>query len=175
MFEVGQILAAVQCGHGAGRELVKNREMELVDVKVQHVELRRHLPHLVEHQHVVWNGIAHRWIEPKRLCAARHELCGGDGLPAGEQRDIMALRHQSLGEIADDSFRASVEARRHAFDQGGNLRNSHWLGPPSWSGRSDTRLYRRCALRDSRKRTVVEGYSRRRVSSQSASRTHPKL
>ena len=48
------------------------------------------------------------------LAWTRRQPCGGDGLPAGEQRNIMTLRHQSLGEIADDSFRASKEARRHA-------------------------------------------------------------
>ena len=105
----------MQCGHGAAREFVKNREVKLVNVKVQDVELRCHLTHFVEHQHVVRNGIAHRWIEPKSMCAARHELGAGDGIPAGEQRDVMALRHQCLGEIADDSLRASVEARRHRF------------------------------------------------------------
>ncbi len=132
MLEVRQVLASVQCGYRAARELVKNRKMELVDVEVKDVELWRHFPHLVEHHHVVGNGIAHRWIEPQRLRAARHQLCGGDGLPAGEQRDIVALGHQSFGEIAGNSFRASVEARRHTFDQRSNLRDSHLYGSAVW-------------------------------------------
>jgi hypothetical protein len=35
-----ELLAPVQCGHGAGRQITKDREVKLVNVKVQHVELR---------------------------------------------------------------------------------------------------------------------------------------
>ena len=67
-----KILAAVQCGHGPARMLVKNREMKLVDMEVQHVELRRHLPHLVEHEHVVRNDVTDFSVQPQCCRNAAH-------------------------------------------------------------------------------------------------------
>ena len=48
--------------------------MELVDVEVDDVELVGLPAHLVEHQHVVGDGVAHGRIEAQRLRAARDEL-----------------------------------------------------------------------------------------------------
>jgi hypothetical protein len=77
-------LPAVQRRHRALRLVVEDREVELVDVEMQDVELACRSTHLVEHHHVVGNDVADGRIEPQRLRAAGHQSCRGDRLPAGE-------------------------------------------------------------------------------------------
>ena len=69
--QIGQVLAAVQRGDRAARDRAEQREMKLVDVEVQDVEVVGALPHAVEHQHVIGNRIAHAGVEPQRLAARR--------------------------------------------------------------------------------------------------------
>ncbi len=103
----------------------EDRKVEVIDVKMQHVELGGVRADLVEHQHVVGNGVADRRVETQRLGAARHEVRRGDGVAAREQRHIVAQRDQFLGEIGDDALGAPIEPGRHAFDQRSNLRDFH--------------------------------------------------
>src|SRR5258708_3577272 len=91
--------------------------MQLVEVEVQHVELRGHFTDLVQHGHVVGKGIAHASIEAQRLRAASNELCAREGVAAGEQSYTMPLGDEFLGKIGDYSFGAAVESRWHTLDE----------------------------------------------------------
>jgi hypothetical protein len=51
----------------------------------------------------------------QRRGALRHQIGGGDGVPAGEQRDLMTSSDKLLGEERYDPFRSPVEARRDRF------------------------------------------------------------
>jgi hypothetical protein len=44
---------------------------------------------------------------------------------AGEQRDVVPLLDELLGQIGDDPFRAAVQPGRHAFDERCDLGNFH--------------------------------------------------
>ena len=99
--------------------------MELVDVEVDDVEVAGLPAHLVEHQHVIGDGIADGGIEAQGLRAARNEPGRGDGVAAGKQRDVVALLDERLGQVGDDALRSAVEARRHAFHQGRDLCDLH--------------------------------------------------
>ena len=148
--EVGKILAAVQGGDGPARHLVEDGEMKLIDVKMQDVELGRHAANLVEHQHVVGDDVFHRGVQSQRLRTARHELRRGDRLAAREQGHVMALRHQFLGDVRGDPFRAAVEPGRDALHQGSNLRDLH-CGLPhvDAAGRSPEHLLHYCGCTQS--------------------------
>src|SRR6185503_12046390 len=63
--------------------------------------------------------------EPQSLRHAGHEFGGRDRIPAGKQRDVMAERHQFLGQVGDDPFGAAVKPWGNAFDQRRDLRDFH--------------------------------------------------
>ena len=92
--QIGQILTAVQRGDGAARDRPKQREMKLIDMEVQNVELVGPLADAVEHQHIIGDRIAHVGVEPQRLRDAGHEGGRRDGVAARKQGDVVAERHQ---------------------------------------------------------------------------------
>ena len=94
-------------------------------MEVKHVELGGARTHLVQHQHVIGNDIGDCGIEPQRLRTARHEIGGRDGITTCEQRYVMALGDEFLGEIGDDAFRSSIKPWRDAFHQGRDLGDLH--------------------------------------------------
>ena len=69
--EIGQVLPAMQRGDGAAGERPEQREMKLIDMEVQQVELVGPLADAVEHQHIIGDRIAHVGVEPQRLAGRR--------------------------------------------------------------------------------------------------------
>ena len=49
--------------------------MKLIDMKVENIELVGPLANLVEHQHVIGDGIANSRREPKCGLGTRYEFC----------------------------------------------------------------------------------------------------
>ena len=107
-------------------KIAEQREMQIVDVKMEGVEFGRAPAHLVEHDHVIGQRIPHPGIEPERLLRARYEFRRGQRVAAREQGDLVSLADQLLGEIRDDALGAAVQARRHAFDQRRDLGDFHF-------------------------------------------------
>ena len=56
---------------------------------------------------------------------AGHEIGRRDRIAARKQRDVVAERHQFLGQVGDDPFGAAIEPRRHAFDKRRDLCDFH--------------------------------------------------
>ena len=95
-------------------------------MEVQDVESSARVAHLVEHQHVIRDGIVDARVEPQRAGhATGTQLRAGDRIAAGEQGHVVALAHQLFGQVGDDTFGSAIESRRHAFHQRRNLRDFH--------------------------------------------------
>ena len=107
------------------RELAHQREMEMINVKMQHVEFGDPAAQLFQHQHMIGQRIEHLRIEAQRLFAARHQLRRGSRVATGEQRHVVALTDQLFGQIGDDPFGAAVEPGWHAFVEGRDLGDFH--------------------------------------------------
>ena len=88
--QIGQVLAAVQRGDSAARDRPEQREMELIDMEMQDVEVVGALADAIEHQHVIGDRIADAGVEPQRLGHAGHEIGRRDRIAAREQRHVMA-------------------------------------------------------------------------------------
>ena len=127
--QIGQILAAVQRGDGAARDRPEQRELELVDMEVQDVEVVGALAHAIEHQHVIGDRIDDAGVEPQRLGHAGHEIGRRDRIAAGEQRHVVAERDQLFGQVGDDPLGAAIKPWRHALDQRRDLRDFHCVFP----------------------------------------------
>jgi len=70
-------------------------------------------------------GVATLGIEAQSARARGLEGRGGLRIAAGEQRDLMPLADQFLGQMGDDALGAAVTAGRTTFVQWGNLSNPH--------------------------------------------------
>ena len=53
----------------------------------------------------------------------------GRGIAGGEQRDLVALVDQSLGQVGHDTLGAAVQLRGNALEERGNLGDAHAEGP----------------------------------------------
>ena len=94
------------CGTAAG---AREREVQVVDVEVDDVELGARWRDLLEQQDVVRQRVDAARVEPQRPRRARHQPRRGHRVAAGEQRDVVALRHELLGQVGDDALGAAVE------------------------------------------------------------------
>jgi hypothetical protein len=110
--QVRQILPAVQRRQRAARKPPKQRKLELVDVKVQDVEIVSTFAHSVQHQHVIRNRIAHVPVEPQRRPRATDKASGRHGIAACEQGHVVTQPDEFLRKIRDNPLRAAIEPRR---------------------------------------------------------------
>ena len=120
-----QVLATVQRGDGAVRDRAEKREVKLVDVEVEDVELVRHLTHAVEHQHVIRDGILYVGVEAQRHRHATHQVRAGNRIAAGKQRDVVTLPDQFVGKIGNDTLATTIQPWRHALHERRDLCNFH--------------------------------------------------
>src|SRR5581483_2528451 len=77
-FEITQILPAMKRGQGPSGQRAEKREMEQVDMKMKDVEFLSALAHLINHQHEVWNDVAHCRIKAQRASTTGSQLGAGD-------------------------------------------------------------------------------------------------
>ncbi len=117
--QLRKIEATVQGRHGLVHEAAQERIVQHVDMKVQDVELRRERSHFLEHHDMRRDRVPDLWIEPERDFATWVELCGGAGIAACEQGDVMPLRHEFFCEIGDDPLRSAIRAAAGSFRSGG--------------------------------------------------------
>jgi hypothetical protein len=69
-------------------------EMQIVDVKMNHVELVTPLPHFFNHQKVVGQRVNASLIGSKGARTHCHQACRGGGIAAGKQGNIVSRANQ---------------------------------------------------------------------------------
>src|SRR5437868_9076747 len=105
--------------------------MEILDMKVNHVELRRHVGDLSEHSIMRGQRIAGTLVQAQSSFTAGDEPCTCDRVAAGEERDIMTLCDEFLRQIGNDSLGAAVTFWRHPFEKRRDLCDSQFPSPLS--------------------------------------------
>ena len=115
----------MQRGDRAACDRPEQREMELVDMEVQDVEVVGALAHAVQHQHVIGDRIADAGVEPQRRGHAGHQIGRRDRIAAREQRHVMAERHQFFGQVGNDPLGAAIKPWGNALHQRRDLRDFH--------------------------------------------------
>ena len=96
--QVRQVEAAVQGGERAVRDTAEDREMEVVGMEVQDVELVRTLADPFQQHRGVRERIEDSRVESQRSRSTRHQLRRTHRVPAREQGDTVALSNQFLGD-----------------------------------------------------------------------------
>lgn len=95
-------------------------EGEIVDMGVQDVEVLV-LEDELDHEVVGGEFIDAFGVEPEGPGADGLECCGGDGVCAGEEGDVVPQLNKFFGEVGDDAFGATIAAWWDAFGEGGDL------------------------------------------------------
>ena len=99
-------------------------KVQIVGMKMQDVEFERRSTNFLELLHVVRQRVVHL-RQPERLRSASNQFRGGFRIAAGEERHLMSLPHQFLGQIGNDPFSSAIELRRNTFHQWRNLGDFH--------------------------------------------------
>ena len=80
---------------------------------------------VLQHEDVVRHLVDAVLVEPERAAAAGDQVRLRFRVPAREQRDVVALPDELLGQVGNDALGAAVVLGRHALEQRRNLGNSH--------------------------------------------------
>ena len=128
--EIGQVLAAMQSCQGLARNRPEQWKVKLIDVEMENVEFLGTLAHAVEHEHVVWDRVAHIEVQPQRHGSTGNEMGAGYRVAACEQRYFVTQSHQFVSQIGK-RLRPStpVQPRGHALRERRDLRNFHGKYP----------------------------------------------
>jgi hypothetical protein len=113
--EVRDVEPAVKGRHVGPAGPAAQRKMQVVDVKMQHVELVRGPKHLLEHPDMMRKRVNRVGIEPERTLAHGLEPGRCHRIAAREQGDVVPLAHELFGQDMNDPLRAPVEVGRHAL------------------------------------------------------------
>src|SRR5262245_37998021 len=98
--------------------------MEVIDVKMNEIELLGALKHLLEHQDMVRKSID-RFAQPERAWRAGHQRRSRLRIAAGKKSNVVTLSHQFFGQIRDDAFGSAITVRWNTFIKGRYLCNFH--------------------------------------------------
>ena len=81
-------------------------------MKMKNVEFLGPLAHIINHQHEVRNGVAHRRIKAKRASTAGNQLGARDRVPTCKQRHIVAKPDKFFAQVGNNPLSATIETRR---------------------------------------------------------------
>ncbi len=113
--QLGKIQPSVQRGQLRNTLASRGCKMQVIDVKVNHVEFVRAPVDLIQHDHVVRQRIPAIRIQPQRAFAGSHQLRRRNRVPAGEQSNLVSLPDQFLCQVRDYALRSAVKPGRRAF------------------------------------------------------------
>src|SRR5215469_5131693 len=97
----------------------------IVEMKMEQIKLSRAPPNVLQHDHVQRHWVADRAVEPEGLLRHWLELGRGHGIAAGEERHLMAERHEFFGQPGNHALGPPIEFRRDCLRQRCNLGNTH--------------------------------------------------
>jgi hypothetical protein len=123
--QIGQIEPAMQRRDMRNGLPSRHREVEVVDMEVNDIELPRHAAHALEQQDVMGELVDAVIVETQRPRRDGHERRVRDGIAAGKERHVVALPNELVGQIRDDPFGAAVVPGRYAFVQRRDLCDPH--------------------------------------------------
>ena len=106
-------------------KMLQQGQVKPFDVSVNDIELRCLFCHVGKQRGASSGRVVLGAAQPLGARNRRHELCAGDRVTAGEQRDLMTPIKQLFGQPVDHALGPAVELRRHALCERGDLRDTH--------------------------------------------------
>jgi hypothetical protein len=103
----------------------EEREVQVVGVKVQDVELIGTAPHAIEHDQMMDERVLAVAVEPQRAAVTRFQNGRCLGITAREQSNVVPEPDQFFREIRYHALGPAVEPWRAAFVKRSDLRDLH--------------------------------------------------
>jgi hypothetical protein len=91
--QIGQIKPAVQGGNVRKRSATRKREVKIVDMEMNDVELIEALKDLLQQDDMMGKGV-YRLAQSERSRTDRNQVRGCLGIAAGEKCDLFSLPHE---------------------------------------------------------------------------------
>ena len=112
--QVAQIEASMQRRRLSHSAAAGQGKMQIIDVKVDNIELVSALKHLLKHCDVVRKSVD-RFIQTQRARAGGNQLRFRPRIATCKKGHIFTDANEFISQIGDDPFCSAVTVRRHAF------------------------------------------------------------
>ena len=129
--QIGNIEPPMQGRHVRHALTPAQREMQVIDVKMDDIEFRGALKDMLEHQYLIRHLVCAVLVQPQGAPARSDQSGRRLGVPTGKERYFVTLPHQFLREMRHDPFRPAVLFWRDTFKKRRHLSNSHGNSLPS--------------------------------------------
>src|SRR5437764_1970844 len=122
--QIGQVEPAVQCRNVRKRRATREREVKIIDMEMNDVELVEALKDFLQQDDMMGKGV---------YCLAQSQRARGDwnqvrgclGIATGEKCNLFSLPHELFGQIRDNAFRSAVTVWRDALIERRYLSDFH--------------------------------------------------
>src|SRR5882762_1141907 len=105
--QIGQVEPAVQGGNVCKRSATRQREMEIVDMEMNDVELIESLKDLLQQDDMMGKGV-HCLAQSQRPWGDWNQVRGCLGIATGEKCDLFSLPHELFRQVRDNALRSAV-------------------------------------------------------------------
>src|SRR6266850_1471655 len=112
--QVGQVEPAVQGGQMRKRSATRQREVKIVDMEMNDVELVEALKDLLQQDDMMGKGV-HCLSQSQRSRGDWNQVRGCLGIAAGEKCNLFSQPHELFRQIRDNALRSAVTVWRDAF------------------------------------------------------------
>src|SRR6476619_1614353 len=122
--QIGQVEPAVQCGNVRKRSATREREVKIVDMEMNDVELVEALKDLLQQDDMMGKGV-HCLAQSQRSRRDWNQARGCLGIATGEKCNLFSQPHELFRQIRDNAFRSAVTVWRYAFIERSYLSDFH--------------------------------------------------
>src|SRR5437016_13386840 len=102
--QIGQVEPAMQRGHLGKRNATRQREVKIVDMEMNNVELVEPLKDLFQHQDMMGKRV-HGLAQSQRSWTDWNQTRGCLGVAAGKKCNLFSLPHELFRQITDNALR----------------------------------------------------------------------
>ena len=82
--------------------------VQIINVKMDDIELRSALEHTFQHQNLVRQSVHAVLVQTQRAPAPRHQPSFRHRVATGKERHVVTLTNQFLSEVRHNPFRPSI-------------------------------------------------------------------
>jgi hypothetical protein len=125
---IGKIQPPVQRRHAFMKQVLEQRELQQIDVKMDDVEFVSAAAYPFQHHKHTGRMIADA-SQAQALRTKGNQFRGCSGVAARKKRDVVTFSHEFFGKPGNYSFSTSIKTWRNGFGQRCYLRNPHHCLP----------------------------------------------
>lgn len=123
--QLGKVQAAMQRRHRGHTQTAQQRISEVIEMRMDHVELIRAARHRFQFHEDRRERVCHARIQAQCPWPDGNQRRFRRAVARGEQGHLVSEFNQCVRQIGDDTFGPAIKFRWHGLDERCNLRNPH--------------------------------------------------